>query len=32
VENYAKSKNTSMTQLIIDHFTELKEKDMRRNG
>ena len=32
VEKYAKSKNTSMTQLIIDYFTSLKEKDMNRNG
>ena len=27
VEKYAEAKNTSMTQLIIDYFTSLREKE-----
>jgi hypothetical protein len=30
VENYAASKNTSMTQLIVDHFTALRDSHLRK--
>jgi len=26
VKNYAKAQNTTMTQLIVDYFTELRKK------
>jgi hypothetical protein len=28
-EDYARRKNTNMTQLIVDHLTKLKERDSK---